>query len=100
MFLQPIVQEANQVNQMFQMENTNPCRLFHELITFYLSLLRRVTKISTVVVDSSRWTEIIAFDEAIETNQCFFLELMGSKGSCDIVPLGFLRTFDMLQMAY
>lgn len=65
MFPQPIVQEANRVNKMFQMENTNPCRLFHELITFYLSLLRRVTKISTVVVDSSRWTEIIAF----ETNQ-------------------------------
>ncbi|TNN39643.1 hypothetical protein EYF80_050190 [Liparis tanakae] len=43
--------------------------LFHKLITFYLSLLRRVTKISTVVVDSSRWTEIIAFDGTIETNQ-------------------------------
>lgn len=54
MFLQPIVQEANRVNKMFQMENTNPCRLFHELITFYLSLLRRVTKISTVVVDRDR----------------------------------------------
>ena len=64
-----MVQVANRVNKMFQMENTNPCRLFHELITFYLSLLRRVTKISTVVVDSSRWTEIIAFDGAIENNQ-------------------------------
>ncbi|TNN38693.1 hypothetical protein EYF80_051146 [Liparis tanakae] len=54
----PIVQEANRVNKMFQMENTNPCRLFHKLITFYLSLLRRVTTISTVVVDSSSNTAV------------------------------------------
>lgn len=39
LFLQPIVQGANKVNKMFQLEKTNPSRLFHELITFYLSLL-------------------------------------------------------------
>ncbi|XP_067295921.1 protein FAM200A-like [Pseudorasbora parva] len=64
-FLQPIVQEANRVNKMFQLENANPCKLFNELITFYLNLLRRVAKIN--LADMTQWSEIIDFDVATES---------------------------------
>lgn len=51
---------------MFQLENAHPCKLFYELVTYYLNVLQRVAKIN--LVDMTQWFEIIDFDVTIESN--------------------------------
>lgn len=51
---------------MFQLENSNPCKLFHELIMLYLNLLRRIAKIN--LANMTQWSEVIDFDVTTESN--------------------------------
>ncbi|CAM5089829.1 unnamed protein product [Natator depressus] len=57
-FLQPLIEEANRINKLFQFETVNPVNLITELMLFYQNLVQRVMKPCVFTT----WSSIVNYD--------------------------------------
>lgn len=64
LFLQPVVNEVNRINKLFQLDQGNPMKLLSELINLYQFIFKKIMRPVTI----TSWATISEFDIYSERN--------------------------------